>query len=263
MPFLIQLLLILLFQVSAQEPSSESSTEESSSQSTKEENPKADEEIIVLGQSEVERRRNILDTQLRKTGYREGIRRGDKVLYRPEVVWRPTLVIYDSGFVDLRKTPPRFEPWVKGRKDNRWRYLSCLPPFTPMCVKASGWFITKRRAQHSKTEVVETNIILIQSWQEAILSVATQQRMDEGIPNFLEEIWDGNSPLSKQQRKQDILEFWSSRSCTPEGDQAAQVINDFIVFEIQQSDTPVTQAEKQEAEQNSICGRSIKSANKQ
>ena len=128
---------------------------ENSSTDQEDDTLEADEEIIVLEESEIQRRRNQLDVNLRKTGYREGIRRNDKVLYRPEVVWKPTLVVYDSGYVELRKTPPRFEPWVKGKKDNKWRYLSCLPPFTPMCIRASGWLITKRRAQHSKTDVIE------------------------------------------------------------------------------------------------------------
>ena len=89
------------------------------------------------------------------------------------------------------------------------------------------------------------------------MQVATQERLDEGIPNFLEEIWTENSTISKQQKKQEILSFWSTRACTPEGDLAAQVINDFIAYEIQQSDTPVTAKEKQQAEETSTCGRQL------
>jgi len=230
--------------------------EESTTESTdNNEEGLVDEEIIIYGQSEVERRRKLLEKEIIKTGYREGIRRNDKVLYRPEVVWKPTIVVYDSGFVDLRKTPPRFEPWIKGPKTNKWRYLSCIPPFTLMCIKASGWLITKRRAQHSKTKAIENIIDSIQSWQEAIVVVATQRRLQEDIPDFLDELWNGESVLSMQQRKEEILGFWSSRTCTSEGDNAAAVIADFIEMEIQYSKTPVSKKEKQTAEEQSSCQR--------
>ena len=124
-----------------------------------------------------------------------------------------------------------------------------------MCIKASGWLITKRRAQHSKTKAIENIIDSIQSWQEAIVVVATQRRLQEDIPDFLDELWNGESVLSMQQRKEEILGFWSSRTCTSEGDNAAAVIADFIEMEIQYSKTPVSKKEKQTAEEQSSCQR--------
>ena len=227
------------------------------SASTEEETEvEADEEIVVYGKSEVAQRRNQLDQKIREDGYKQGIRRGNKVLYRPEIVWKPTVVVYDSGLVDLRRTPPRFEPWIQGRKDNRWRYLSCLPPFTVMCIK-SGWLISKRKLQHSKTQVVDSNIESIRHWQEAIVNVATQQRLEEHIPEFLEEIWTGPSELTLQQRKEEILSFWQTRTCSSEGERAANTIADFIENEVQYSSHPVTIQEKQSIEFNHPCNRSL------
>ena len=139
------------------------------------ESNEVDEEITVYGKREVDRRRNLLENQLEDNGYRTGKRKGDKVVYRPETVWHPSVIVYDSGWVDLRKTPPRFEPWIGGSPDNKWRYLSCIPPFGLMCIKASGWLITKRRAQHSKTNVIDTHISTVQYWQESVVGLATQQ----------------------------------------------------------------------------------------
>ena len=50
-------------------------------------------------------RRRILDAELESSGYRQGKRKGDKVVYRPETVWHPSVVVHDSGWVDLKKNP--------------------------------------------------------------------------------------------------------------------------------------------------------------
>jgi len=246
--FLLSLILLVL----ADDP-----TVEEDSSDKNEEEIEADEEIIVYGQSEVDRRRNLLDKNIRANGYRIGKKRQDKVFYRPEVVWKPTIVVYDSGFIDLRKTPPRFEPWIRGYRENKWRYLACIPPLTVMCVQASGWLITKRRAQHSKTETIKNNIDVVQAWQESITVVATQVRLEEDIPDILDNIWFGDSSLSKQERKEQILNFWTSRTCTPEGNQAAKVIGYFIEMEIQSSAVPLTTNEQSVANHRNPCQRSL------
>ena len=210
----------------------ENSTSDSdSNEEANEESNEADEEITVYGKREVDRRRNLLDNQLEDNGYRTGKRKGDKVVYRPETVWHPSVIVYDSGWVDLRKTPPRFEPWIGGNPDNKWRYLSCIPPFGLMCIKASGWLITKRRAQHSKTNVIDTHISTVQYWQESVVGLATQQRLNVQLPDELDEIWTTES-ITKSERLELIVSMWSTRTCTPEGQKAAGIIAEYIEFEI-------------------------------
>ena len=211
------------------------------------------EEIIVYGQREVDRRRKILDQNLQNNGYRDGKRRGDKVIYRPETVWKPSVHVYDSGWVDLKKTPPRFEPWIKGHADNKWRYLSCIPPFTPMCIRASGWLISKRRAQHSKTEVIDQHVGDIQFWQEAVVGAGTRQRLEVNLPDQLDMIWA--SDRSYTEKRQEIISLWATRTCTQEGDAAAEVIGAFIEYEIQESQHPLTPEEIKSAKEQASCER--------
>ena len=231
----------------------ESDSSEDSSEDTQIE--EADDEIIVYGQREVDRRRSILDDQLESTGYRQGKRRGDKVVYRPETVWHPSVIVYDTGWVDIRRTPPRFEPWIGGHPDNKWRYLSCIPPFGLMCIRASGWLISKRRAQHSKTAVVDNNIETIQYWQESVQGLATQTRMDVELPNQLDSIWH-NTESPKGDRMTELLELWSSRTCTPEGDMAASVIGDFLVYEVY-PDLPLSAENRRFLKEHNRCNRSL------
>ena len=195
------------------------------------ESNEADEEITVYGKREVDRRRNLLDNQLESNGYRTGKRKGDKMVYRPETVWYPSVIVYDSGWVDIRKTPPRFEPWIGGNPDNKWRYLSCIPPFGLMCIRASGWLITKRRAQHSKTNVIDTHISTVQYWQESVVGLATQQRLDVELPDELDDIWK-TELLDKSERLELMVSMWSTRTCSPEGQKAARILAEFIEFEI-------------------------------
>ena len=68
-------------QESDENTESDSSSNEPDSPETDEE---ADEEIIVYGKREVDRRRRILDAELESSGYRQGKRKGDKVVYRPD-----------------------------------------------------------------------------------------------------------------------------------------------------------------------------------
>lgn len=228
----------------AQEDSSDSSTNDdtdsttdtlprhdSSDENSKEEKSnnavKVDAEIIVYGENEVHRRRQLLDKQLTNRGYRPGKVRGDKTIYHPDIVWKPTVVVHESGWVELRKTPPRFEPFV-GNPDNKWNYLYCLPSAGLMCVRAGGWLISKRRAQHSKTDVIDDNIAAINYWQESVIGIAHQNRIEVALPNELDAIWSNPSEEAKLQ----IMTLWSTRTCTPEGKQAAQVILDFLLYEV-------------------------------
>ena len=244
----------------AQESNEDTGSETSSIESTEEveeveEVDGADEEIIVYGKREVDRRRRLLDAELEASGYRQGKRKGDKVVYRPETVWHPSVVVYDSGWVDLKKTPPRFEPWIGGRPDNKWRYLSCIPPFGLMCIKASGWLITKRRAQHSKTAVVDNHIETIQYWQESVIGRATQQRLEIHLPDELDLLWNNDS-LSSVEKTEQIIHLWHSRTCTPEGLAAANVIADFLTYEVH-PESPINTITLQWMADNNPCRHTL------
>ena len=251
---LVGLLLLVLNSATAEESDSDDLDTASSSSDT-EHTEAADEEITVYGKREVDRRRRLLDAELESSGYRQGKRKGDKVVYRPETVWHPSVVVYDSGWVDLKKTPPRFEPWIGGNPDNKWRYLSCIPPFGLMCIQASGWLITKRRAQHSKTAVVDNHIETIQYWQESVIGMATQQRIEVQLPDELDLLWH-NEELSKAEKTEQIVHLWHSRTCTPEGHAAANVVADFLTYEVH-PEAPIPTETLQWMSQNNPCEHNL------
>jgi hypothetical protein len=120
-----------------------------------------------------------------------------------------------------------------------------------MCIRASGWLITKRRAQHSKTAVVENHIETIQYWQESVVGMATQQRLEVQLPDELDLLWR-NQTLSNAEKTEQIVHLWHSRTCTPEGNAAASVIADFLTYEVHPEE-PIPSVTRQWMSSNNPC----------
>jgi hypothetical protein len=218
-----------------------------------------EEEMIIEEDLQVERARAQLDRRMRDLGYKEGKDKGDRVIYRPETSWKPSVVVHDEAFVIIRRTPPRFEPWVKSRAPIA--YLSCIPPFTPMCLRVQGVLVSKRRLQHHKTNVTESIEPMVYTWREAIVDRAMKFRVEEELPGILDAVWYEGRPLDSREplladaasRRSEILTLWSSRTCTPEGDQVRAVVADYLVWEVQRSQTPANEAEIAEANEACPC----------
>jgi hypothetical protein len=217
------------------------------------------EELLIEEDIAVERAKAQLDRRIRDLGYREGEIKEDRVIYRPNVVWKPSVIVHDEAFVIIRRTPPRFEPWIGPGAPIR--YLSCIPPFTILCVKMQGWWVSKRRLQHQKTTMSEGLDPMIRDWREAVVDRAMRVRVEDELPSLLDGVWlrgiplDSRDPIlaSAASRRAEILELWASRTCTPEGEQVRDVVQTYLIWEVQRSDTPATQDEIDAANQDSSC----------
>lgn len=218
------------------------------------------EEIIVFGQLQVAKERKKLDRDLRQLGYRQGEKKSDRTVYRPETVWKPTVVVYDDGFVVLRRTRPRFEPWIKGRSKLVW--LSCIPPFTLMCIKLSGWLVSPSRLEPQKGRVATAIDPELRGWREAIIASNMEKRIGVDLPEALDQLWLNGTPMqpdrpplpSPEQRRAAVLAFWAERSCTPEGQAVRDLVEIFLAMEVQRSPFPATDAELRGAELSQACG---------
>ena len=235
----------------ADTPKPDTSEEEDTSQEESEKAPdapsssevEASGEIIIYGERELARTRSALDSQIRAQGYGTVKKSEGKTVYRPDIAWKPSVIIYDEGYMLLRRTPVRFEPWIQGKKDNKLRYLSCIPPFTVLCIR-SGWLVNGRKLAHSKEEMVEVSLPAFETWQAQVIAQATENRIQNEVPALLDALWiEGRSITSREivldsheMRKKELLLFWKSRACTPEGDRVRQTIEAYIAFEVQASE---------------------------
>lgn len=218
------------------------------------------EEIVVFGQLQVAKARKKLDRDIRQLGYRPGQKRGDHTVYRPQTVWKPTVVVYDDGFVILRRTRPRFEPWIKGKSKLVW--ISCIPPFTLMCIKLSGWLVSPSRLEPQKGRVATSIDPELRGWREAIIASNMEKRIGVDLPEALDQLWLNGTPMqpdrpplpSPEQRRAAVLAFWAERSCTPEGQAVRDLVEIFLAMEVQRSPFPATDAELRGAERAQACG---------
>ena len=202
-------------------------------------------EIIIYGERELAQKRGLLDSQLQDQGYTVKKRTDDRTVYRPVVYWKPSVIIYDEGYMIIRRSPFRMEPWVGGKKGNKLRYLSCIPPFTILCMR-SGWLVSNRKLEHSKTKIVEESTPSLEAWQAVVFALSTENRLQNEIPKMLDELWFDGLNIDNQdeiistqdERRERIVQFWESRSCTPEGERARLLVEDYILYEVQRSESP-------------------------
>ncbi|MFT5679996.1 MAG: hypothetical protein ACI8RZ_000901 [Myxococcota bacterium] len=256
------LLALLVSMASAEEPDTEDSSFEDPI-INEEMIVGADEEIIVFGELEIARRRGELESDLRDLGYREAKTKNGRTTFRPEVAWHPSVIIDADGYVILRRSPIRIEPWVEGRTKFTW--LSCIPPFTPMCIRIGGWIVSNRKLTPKKGYVAEAIDPRVRQWRAAIVTSAMGKRLGEDIPDMLESVWtlgtmpgqEDTAPMSIVERRAALLSFWSGRACTPEGAQARELVEDFLSYVVQDSPHPVTAEEQARASAESYCGLAL------
>ena len=107
-------------------------------------------EIIVFGEMEIQRKRAKVIENLRHLGYREVKEKDGRSVLRPAAPYKPTVIVDDDAWIHTKRSPVRVDP--PGKKDNKLRYLWCLPPFTitAACIQVGGQVISERKLAHFK-----------------------------------------------------------------------------------------------------------------
>ena len=216
-------------------------------------------EMVISSDGTVERTRAELEREILNLGYQAGETRGDRVIYRPIDAWKPSIVIYNDAFVWIRRTPPRFEPWIENNAPIG--YLSCIPPFTLLCIKTQGVLVSRRRLQHQKTDISEAIDPFVSEWREAVANRAARVRNEQEVPQLLEDLWRLGIPIEASdiilntppERRAAIFDFWSSRTCTYEGQSVRDTTLFFLQQEVQTSETPATRSEVEQANAHTSC----------
>lgn len=217
------------------------------------------ETIVVYGDLIVERARGELDARLRGIGYRPGISKGDRVVYRPEAPWKPTVVVFDDGLVALKRSPVRFG---MGDDVNPWFHVLC-PIMPTSCVKVGGQVLSPKKLDAAKERVLEATEDEAEALTEALVQRETAARLEEldatldalwlrGVDLYSDAILDG-----WDDRRAALLEYWSTRTCTDSGDAFADAIGAYIRHEVQGSEHAATTDELAAAEAASACGRTL------
>jgi hypothetical protein len=224
-------------------------------------------EITVIGELEIKRRRAEVIVELRELGYGKGERKEGKTVFHHPVAYHPSIVLHDDGIVSIKRGPVRFQPFLGGwspestQPRNKLWYLTCLPPLTLNCFRMGGQVISPRKLSPMKHQVATHIDPDVDHWRDALVQNATAHRLGVELPGQLEAIWlhgqpiDPHAPLlpAPGARQAAILDLWSNRACSVEGEAARQVIGDFIRHEIQHSAHPISAHELSKANESQRC----------
>lgn len=205
--------------------------------------PPSGEEVIIYEETEVARRRGEVYQALRAEGYRKGRDLGDRTVFLPRSAWKPQVVVYDDGWVALRRSPPRIHAPGRSFADQGrpTEYLLCIIMPTS-CISIGGWLVSKRKLDPIKEEVLDATREEVRALNDAVARRELVHRLNEDIPGDLEAIW-AREELSPADRHLLLYTYWDTRTETPEGMEARAAIRGFLVGVVQGSATPITAAE--------------------
>jgi len=109
--------------------------------------------IVVQDPAEL---REQLDGELEFMGYVHARRRGDKIVYKNRQRWKPTLVVYDDGWVRLKDSP----------------IIMDGVSLAGLLLMGRGRFQGRRLRERSRYEVLEATAPTVRAWQDAIAAEA-------------------------------------------------------------------------------------------
>ena len=223
------------------------------------------EEIIVHGEMEIQRKRTMVIQNLRHLGYREVRQKDGRSIMRPLAPYKPTVIVDDDAWVHVKRSPIRVDP--PGKKDNKLRYLWCLPPFTvtAACIQVGGQVIGERKLAHFKGDIARATGYEVRQWRGAVIAHAMDKRLGQEIPDMLDRIWEDGTPEAETDpllpnhldRREAIFDFWASRSCLPEGAAVRVITADFITEVIQHSEHAASTDEIKTANANQRCSDAL------
>lgn len=223
-------------------------------------------EVIITAQP-VGEAREALTERLEDMGYEEGKRRGDRVIYSHPVAWKPRVIVYDSGFMVLRRQPPRVRApnrpgsLVGDKPVIKWAPCLLIPT---LCVQAGGVFISPARFDRQKELVVASTTDSVRGLSDAITAEAMTERLNIEVPALLDAIWhqgvhpdDGRPLPTPPERRAAMLEFWESRADNTYGDAVRQTVEAYMIFEVQPSPWPFTPEEIAQTNATRHCQREL------
>lgn len=199
-------------------------------------------EVIEVWDSRIARAREALNLKLHDEGYRKGVHRDDRTIFRSYMPWKPRVIVHDDGWVYLQREPPRVHSPGKSFSDQGApaAYLWCILAPTA-CVSIGGWMIGPRKYQALEGEILDATHAEVNALNEAVARRALAQRINSDIPGDLERLWALDLPAAE--RRALVFELWDSRNENEAGEAARDAVEAFVRGVIMQSDEPYSVAE--------------------
>lgn len=219
------------------------------------------EEVLVVGEQIVADRRAAVVRQFEAIGWKAlRVRDGTVILRGPEA-WMGKARLAPTG--DLSFTQPAIA--ADGPREPLGVYESDHIFDNDQQAGTVGIQLSSpaprkvRAVQEEVRAQVEPAVI---AWREAIQRRAFGRYMEE-LPDRLDKLWDeglgldGASLPTLGARRAALLEFWATRTDTPEGRVVTRTVEGFLRSVVQLSAEPVTPEERAAAEQRRVDQRPL------
>jgi len=202
------------------------------------------EEIVIHAESRVATARAQVFQDLRDLGYRKGQHRDDHTVFKSRTPYEPQVLVYDDGWIRLRRQPPRFRPPGEDFADEAdwWDWIWCVPTAMTACVAVGGIVESPARLNAQREEVIDATREGVKKFNDAVARRELILRVNEDVPRACEEIW-ADTTLPPAARRWKLLLLWDSRTDTPEGREVQKAVEAFMHGVVNQSETPFTPSE--------------------
>ena len=244
----------------------EDETSRAGDASPQEQAPRADAEIIVHGELEVQQAKKALNKQLVDLGYTPRRRSDGRTVYIHQDGWRQKLIMDDDGYVYFRQRPPHVTgPPETGLVYDDWPILpwtTCVF-FPPACINIGSVPRNHRLKLKDKERTLVASQDELVRYADALAGEALADRLYEEVPDLLDAIWLEGRHLEQPElelpdassRRQAILEFWISRTDNSYGDAVREVVEAYMVYVVNDSSEPFTAEEIAWANATRRCER--------
>ncbi len=219
------------------------------------------EEVLVVGDAAVVKARHEITRSLAEQGYEPKRRRDGVTVYLHPIPYKPKVMVYDDGFVVLRRrgftyTPPEVGDVPRGLEIGLRTTLCIVAPI--YCFHAPGLVMSRSRLEQQKERVVEQVEDEVRAYNDALASRALGARLLQ-VAELLDSIWlqGQHTDTGQVERRAALLAFWESRADNEYGDHVRVLVEDYMNFEVQASPFPFTDAEVAETNRTRTCQREL------
>ncbi len=219
-------------------------------------------EMLIVGGPRIAAARADLVRTLAAQGWttRDRSKRDGTIVVAPPEGWMGKLFLHPDGRIDFANPALTFDPALASTIPNgRSPFADAGPSET-----TSGQFgMVERGKQRAVQETLRAAIEpQVAAWREAIASRATAEAL-AALEKRLVDLWVDGIGLGREslptsvERRAALLDYWATRTDTPEGRAAMRIVEAFLRSRVQPSGEPVTEAERAAAEARREDGRPL------
>ncbi len=221
----------------------------------------ADDVVLVIGEHIIAERRAAIVRKMESLGWRSRLARDGVIHFHGAEAWMGKAKLYPSGDLEFIFVPVTVST-PKGYEANYQTFgmEHGNPPVQPS-IGANFGSPSPKKVDAAQQEVRAQVDPLVKEYRAAIQGRALSAELEE-LPDRLHRLWfDGVGldlvPLkTNAERRQAILDFWATRTDTPEGRAVMRQVEAFVHSVVQDLD-PVTDEERTAAESRRTDGRTL------